>query len=396
MTDPLYTNSNSQRPRSRLRKACDFCHQSKVKCTGDSPCSRCIELDIPCRYGFVIRTGKPKGSRNRKTLEKAERLRQEATMRTKHLYSPLQDQDNSSSSSCSTNSATGEGEIARTGMSPGEEILMPWDWHSNWMMLPEGDRSQSPSEIHPQPGETGIWGSDEEEAFQLPLLGSTDLPFISDSLSPLHIESTDPLFRGTHSLNTANSAAQPCACVSYLLNSKSQLCTLTLDPIQRDRFDLGMQVINNVWARVRGVLQCESHEHHFQVFFLMSWYIRMACGWFQSQASIKHQHETSVLGSQPAINEIGMRCGEYEIPHQQVHVMHGLLIHMAVQEGIDLLRGLRCIMEKEASSPDLAVNVVSLNPVDVTYILAVLAKCEEEMLRILHLGKEWLKIDVDD
>lgn len=60
-----------------------------------------IELDIPCRYEYVVRTGEPKGSRNKKTLEKAQQLRQEAMMETDQLLSQLHGKD-----SCSTGSVT--------------------------------------------------------------------------------------------------------------------------------------------------------------------------------------------------------------------------------------------------------------------------------------------------
>lgn len=246
------------------------------------------------------------------------------------------------------------------------------------MTLSEGDVAQHPSEAYLQHEVTGLWRPNEEEALQLTPPNSAALPFISDSLSPLYTTLTEPIPSGTPPLNTSNSASHSCTCVSYLLDSKSRLCSLTLDPVERGRFDLGMQAVNRIWASIRDIMQCESHEHHPQLFFLMSWCIRIACGWFQSQASLKHQHEASLLFSQPLLDGIDMRCGEYEIPHQQVHVIHDLMVHMAVQEGIDLLRGLRRILEKEETPlPNLPVSVISLNPVDVTYILAVLASVKK-------------------
>jgi hypothetical protein len=73
--------------------------------------------------------------------------------------------------------------------------------------------------------------------------------------------------------------------------------------------------------------------------------------------------------------------------------MHGLLIHMAVRDGIDLLRGLRCILEKKEPTLETQSNVVSLTAVDIHYILSVLAYCEEEMLRISHVGRDLLTTD---
>lgn len=77
--DPPSTSVPTQdRPRDgtrRLRSACDNCHLAKIRCTGaGSPCPRCIKDDIPCRYSYTAKLGKPKGSRNKKTLEKLSRI----------------------------------------------------------------------------------------------------------------------------------------------------------------------------------------------------------------------------------------------------------------------------------------------------------------------------------
>lgn len=59
----------------KLRSACDACHEAKVKCTGGTPCVHCKNHHQNCHYSFAARIGKPKGSRNRKTLA---RLREAA------------------------------------------------------------------------------------------------------------------------------------------------------------------------------------------------------------------------------------------------------------------------------------------------------------------------------
>ncbi|KAH7108878.1 hypothetical protein B0J11DRAFT_545622 [Dendryphion nanum] len=41
---------NQYRP-PRVRKACDNCHNRKVKCTGEQPhCQKCVEQHVPCMY----------------------------------------------------------------------------------------------------------------------------------------------------------------------------------------------------------------------------------------------------------------------------------------------------------------------------------------------------------
>ncbi|KAL1971188.1 hypothetical protein VTN77DRAFT_140 [Rasamsonia byssochlamydoides] len=58
----------SQPPKLKLRSACDACHQAKVRCTGGSSCLHCRNHKQECHYSYAARIGKPKGSRNRKTL----------------------------------------------------------------------------------------------------------------------------------------------------------------------------------------------------------------------------------------------------------------------------------------------------------------------------------------
>ena len=53
------------------KSACDQCNASKVKCPGGgAPCQRCADSSQPCHYSLARRIGKPRGSKNRKTLEK--------------------------------------------------------------------------------------------------------------------------------------------------------------------------------------------------------------------------------------------------------------------------------------------------------------------------------------
>lgn len=52
----------------RTRSACDACHQSKIRCSGGNPCISCSVSDSPCNYSAISRLGRPKGSRNKRTL----------------------------------------------------------------------------------------------------------------------------------------------------------------------------------------------------------------------------------------------------------------------------------------------------------------------------------------
>ncbi|KFA46872.1 hypothetical protein S40293_11549 [Stachybotrys chartarum IBT 40293] len=59
---PSTITSGSQQPK-RLRLACDSCHGAKIRCSGGQPCKK-------CHNSYMARLGKPKGSRNKKTLER--------------------------------------------------------------------------------------------------------------------------------------------------------------------------------------------------------------------------------------------------------------------------------------------------------------------------------------
>lgn len=52
----------------QLRSACDACHQSKIKCPGGYPCFPCQSSRSRCNYSPGSRLGRPKGSKNKRTL----------------------------------------------------------------------------------------------------------------------------------------------------------------------------------------------------------------------------------------------------------------------------------------------------------------------------------------
>ncbi|KAI9149060.1 C6 finger domain transcription factor [Paramyrothecium foliicola] len=72
---PAKESSKSPRPplmekeQPKLRSACDACHTAKIRCGGENPCARCAR-DVKARIG------KPKGSLNKKTIERLQQMRQ--------------------------------------------------------------------------------------------------------------------------------------------------------------------------------------------------------------------------------------------------------------------------------------------------------------------------------
>ena len=57
----------------KLRTACDICHQAKMKCSGGTPCQGCRSSDHDCIYSVSKRIGRPKGTKNKRTADRANR-----------------------------------------------------------------------------------------------------------------------------------------------------------------------------------------------------------------------------------------------------------------------------------------------------------------------------------
>ncbi|KAE8353622.1 hypothetical protein BDV28DRAFT_103535 [Aspergillus coremiiformis] len=61
------TEASSRRSSPRLCSACDACRQSRVKCTGGSPCQRCGNNGATCHYSVSLRNGRLKANRVQKS-----------------------------------------------------------------------------------------------------------------------------------------------------------------------------------------------------------------------------------------------------------------------------------------------------------------------------------------
>ncbi|RYP74299.1 hypothetical protein DL769_004043 [Monosporascus sp. CRB-8-3] len=66
--EPPAERTKTSRPSGRLRSACDACHRAKTRCSGTSPCLSCQVSQTRCTYSPGIQPGRPKGSKNKRTL----------------------------------------------------------------------------------------------------------------------------------------------------------------------------------------------------------------------------------------------------------------------------------------------------------------------------------------
>lgn len=64
-----------QPPSKKLRTACDTCHQAKMRCSGGVPCAACAASGHQCCYSVSNRTGRPKGTKNKRTIEQQNQAR---------------------------------------------------------------------------------------------------------------------------------------------------------------------------------------------------------------------------------------------------------------------------------------------------------------------------------
>ncbi|KAL1982742.1 hypothetical protein VTN96DRAFT_924 [Rasamsonia emersonii] len=75
VSNPAERGASSSSSR-KLRSACDSCHHTKVKCSGGRPCEKCRKMGFDCVYSASNRIGRPKNTRNKKTLERIRRCQE--------------------------------------------------------------------------------------------------------------------------------------------------------------------------------------------------------------------------------------------------------------------------------------------------------------------------------
>ena len=166
-------------PTKKLRTACDVCHQAKMKCSGGTPCAGCRDSGYECCYSVSNRIGRPKGTKNKRTLDRMSRKRSGASDKSNSgQASPVQAQTSMASlTSCTGNNLASmdkfsiESVIASSF--PGSEVFDPLsdDMAAPWYDYGDFTASSSYSQ---QPSPTAAYLNEESQSYS-----SVDSTYVS-------------------------------------------------------------------------------------------------------------------------------------------------------------------------------------------------------------------------
>lgn len=274
--------ANIQTP--KLRSACDACHEAKVRCTGGTPCVHCKNHRHDCHYSVAARIGKPKGSRNRKTLA---RLR-EAALNSAGATSEPSAFPMSAAYPATTTSApfsapatTTEWDISSYGVSPLSLLLSCISLQTANQLLQQGQYA-SYAWISPQPIPTPPESVD---------MGCKNLPLHHD-----HIVSQASHSPSLHSVTSmshpgdiysadhgspgyaASFQSAACGCFHWQTSTVASLQALKSQGAmaQHDVFDESMQCMDATFSACHRTASCPSCEKDSSLILFLIASLQMA------------------------------------------------------------------------------------------------------------------------
>ncbi|KAL5365585.1 hypothetical protein BJX96DRAFT_159368 [Aspergillus floccosus] len=350
-----YLTSPTSTPRSvsdhkKLRSACDACHQCKVKCSGGSPCFRCTTKGLCCRYGYQNRAGKPKGSKNRKTLEREHQLRME------WLTSQLRD----------ANGGLGDMNIDLTASTllPSPSF-QPSDWKQGHVSLQSSIQptpadqciksTEHESECLPSPHALDTWTmdlapvlqtprestSDSFEGFTTPISLTDDayLRQLTDTSTPRAHESPSPDAR-------LDRAEDPCPCVQTQAVNISTLHQLTCRNMS-NRFDLAMKSITSTLETCEKFIACNACDKSFSSILLTLSAIELIFKLFE-------QLTKNNRGLSPPEDQRLVPCslGDYKVTREEGQAIRNVLVKMTLSKGRQTLDALQNLVDRSGDSAD--------------------------------------------
>lgn len=351
-TDRLASGGSNSNNSPRLRSACDSCRQSKVKCSGESTCSRCLKQDLPCHYSPANRAGKPKGSKNKTTIRRLEHL--ERLQRAFHSNRGGSFEEdvgfwqtskppvaiacakeyptpNTADAYRQVHSLFPEGFIGKDKIETVQSYCLRDSWPDlEWMTYYQPNmQSQAimSSPIAPSTDDStahldvdGFPLLDATSSSSHLSLGATDL-LQTLSSSPIHYPSTEESVDSeSPPMNQTALPPTTCTCFENQTSCLNQLYRLDCDTTMW-RFDLGIQSINSSLSSYRKALECprcrKERTNHFVSMATLELLFRA----FERLVSCEipqhncHQDDSS-----------NIRCGYYSVPGEEGSVMRNFLI----------------------------------------------------------------------
>ncbi|EFQ96920.1 C6 transcription factor GliZ2 [Nannizzia gypsea CBS 118893] len=330
--------------KQKLRSACDSCHQCKVKCSGGSPCFRCASKGLSCRYGYQNRAGKPKGCKNRKTIERAHRQQRI------EWYS-VQNQQPSTEGFEDANLSMPD---FLTNL-PASSIS-----HGQWDPTSMTDPSLSPLLINSNPGfkSTGInddglptlhdldtWTVDLRSMMDVSSgsrsgsLEGLATPISFDKAESVTDNGTEPTCPATPELQIRHSpdrglSREICTCVQSQAANIAALHKLINRDIS-DRFDLAMKSVTSTLDTCERFITCGVCEKSFPLILLTFSAIELIFKLFEllavANSGLLPPGETHMLS---------YRLGDYKVSKEEGKAIQNVLLKMILSKGKQTLDGL--------------------------------------------------------
>ncbi|KAJ0120707.1 C6 finger domain transcription factor tcpZ [Diaporthe amygdali] len=324
------------RPTLRLRSACDFCHSAKVKCSGGTACDRCLTQDLPCTYSVAMRAGKPKGSCNRKTLDKHARIRQQHAARQASLDWNWSTPATSGTSLNEATWVTGiNGVLLGMGLQMQDQNTPGFD-HLNYASDPQSQCVLSPDGM-PEQGCCSIPAPTEEPSFEA------------------HFAS---LYGVNHEISNSDVAGSVCADVASLPLSPSETPdasgpTGTEEQEACACFKEQTDSLNMLYSLHR-MAQCQAQGNASPPHGMMRLYEYIVAD-IQCNSGTLASRERTPLTSENLNGEqshMSCRLGEYEASPEESVAIRRLVVRRALQKGRETLAALKMLTMGESCRVD--------------------------------------------
>ena len=412
-------------PTKKLRTACDVCHQAKMKCSGGTPCAGCRDSGYECCYSVSNRIGRPKGTKNKRTLDRMGRKRSGASDKSDSgQASPVQAQTSMASlTNCTgTNLASMDKSsiesVLATGLDgassfPGSETFGPLsDDLASWYDL--GDFAAT-SPFAQQPSSTAAFLSEEphsyssvDSAYVSPASLFTNKGGVASLLEPNGLLSEmDGETNGTQDITASTSSSYlasstTCNCVQ---NHAELLCRLK-ELEQRHaqpRLDVVLSSAQQALVPWKSVVECRvcRHDDNQEVLILSAMSIRTVLRSLQSLCS---EYYNSVVSGQDNYDQQGATTdipdgmqsaiGIYEITGEERMAVKDLLISRTLDK---MKYTLACFKERLETLSAKKNKSAALSPRKRT--LSNQANSDVERLHqggpgdLDHLVKVWRNLD---